>query len=87
MVNQYTTHVPKLHRLPGLAVTEEERRIIYDIATKWRISLAQVVRLGLVAAGVLDAERALPQNFPEELLKEALKGQGRGPSGKGGKGS
>lgn len=80
MVNQYTVHRPKLHRLPGMAVTEEERRIIYDLATKWRLSIAQVIRLGLVTAGVFESESALPENFPAELLKEALKGQARGPA-------
>jgi hypothetical protein len=84
MPNQYTIHAPKLRRLPGLAVTEEERQLIYELAMKWRISLAQVIRLGLVAAGVLDPEKGLPPNFPAELLREALKGQLRAP-GQGGK--
>lgn len=73
--NQWTASHPRLHRLPGLAVTEDERRLVYELSTKYpRLTLADVIRLGLVAMGAFKQESLGPA-FPEEMLAAAKNGE------------
>lgn len=54
--NQYTTPAARKARLPGPAVTKDERRQIETVCRFWHISLAEAVRCSAYCAGILDDE-------------------------------
>lgn len=76
MGNQYTAKNPKLHRLPSIAVTAEERELLHAIHVKYRVGFAQMLRMGMVAGGFFPSE-SLDDDLPAELVQAALKGEAR----------
>lgn len=70
--NQHNTKQPRLARLPLVAVTADERRVVERLCEKTRLSMAQVVRAALVCAGALELD-TLRGDFPAELISRIEK--------------
>lgn len=75
--NQYTARRPRLHRVPSIAVTEEERQQLEAFHAALGVSFGQMVRLGLIAAGFLtsDSLDEADGSVPMALVRAAMKGE------------
>ncbi len=79
--NQYTGGSQRTRRLPTMAVSELERRLVEDAAVELRLTMAQLVRCGLVLLGVLDTSSL--DDLPEAIAAQVSRGKGLGPITKG----
>ncbi len=75
--NQYTSGGMRTKRLPTMAVSELERQLVERSAIELRLTMAQLVRCGLVLLGVLDT--ASLEDLPEAIAAQISSGKALGP--------
>jgi hypothetical protein len=71
--NQFMGGIKRDHRIPTMAVSEAEREAIETDCRRLRITMAQLVRCGLVLLGTLDT--ASLDDIPEELAERLSAGK------------
>lgn len=75
--NQYSGGKLRDRRMPTMAVSEMERTAIEVESDRLRLTMAQLVRCGLVLLGVFDTTSL--DDIPEEYAAQISSGKGLGP--------
>lgn len=75
--NQFTGGTLRDRRIPTMAVSEYERECIEAQAEQVRLTMAQLVRCGLVLLGVLDTGSL--DDIPEAIAAQISAGKALGP--------
>lgn len=75
--NQYTGGTLRVRRIPTMAVSDTERKAIETAAQAAHMTMAQLVRCGLVLLGVLDT--ASLDDVDVAVATQISQGKGLGP--------